>query len=366
MRACAIIAEFNPFHNGHAYLLKKARMLAKADVVVVVMSGNFVQRGEPALINKWERTQSAIQNGADLVVEIPTEYAVDSAKEFAHAGVHIAQKLKADTLVFGSENPDLDFKKESQILDRIFTETIDYHQNYASQLFSGTDVSKSNDILGVNYTYWNAKSSNPMQLIAVQRKHSNHLDDDINAPIASASAIRNDLLKQQQNYQIAVPKSTLKNLKTNQLVSWNDFWKLLKYQILVSTPAELQTTKGVVEGFEYRILEYISRSSSFDDLMKHLKTKRYTYTNIQRQMLNILLNLKKSEFQLDKTRLLAANSKGRQFIREKDLKGFLMTKVSKTDFETNYQITKRADDIYQLVSPYKWGKAPILMDNVKE
>ncbi|ARW20028.1 UPF0348 protein [Pediococcus pentosaceus] len=91
MQACAVIAEFNPFHNGHQYLLEQARKVTKADLVIVIMSGNFVQRGEPALINKWERARVAINCGADLVVEIPTEYAIDSAKEFAHAGVEIAQ-----------------------------------------------------------------------------------------------------------------------------------------------------------------------------------------------------------------------------------------------------------------------------------
>lgn len=367
MLACAVIAEFNPFHNGHAYLLQKARQKTGADILIVVMSGNFVQRGEPALINKWERARLALMNGADLVVEIPTEYATDSAREFAHAGVTIANEMQSDYLAFGSETPNLDFEKESRIIDRLFNEQLSYNQNFASQLFHGTDIVNSNDILGINYTYWNAQSSkSKMQLLPIQRIGANHLDSNVGGDIASASSIRKSFLKNDQEYQSAVPTATKEVLAATKPVIWDDYWELLKYKILISSPESLSHVKNMNEGFEYRVLSMLDGSDSFLTLMKNLKTKRYTYTSIQRKMLNILLDIHNERFQLSKSRLLATNSLGRRYIKEKKLKNFLMTKVSKVDFATNYKITKRADEIYQLVSPYNWGKSPIITDDVKE
>ena len=366
MQACAVIAEFNPFHNGHQYLLEQARKVTKADLVIVIMSGNFVQRGEPALINKWERARVAINCGADLVVEIPTEYAIDSAKEFAHAGVEIAQKLGASFLAFGSENPDLDFENESKILDRQFDQRAKkYNQNFAAQLFDDTDITNSNDILGINYAYWNSKSKRSLQLIPLQREQTDHRDTEIKGSIASASAIRRAALEQSEYFN-AVPKASLKTIRNAKLTSWEDFWIMLNYRLLTSTPQELRHIKGITEGFENRILNLVGKSNSFTELMQKLKTKRYTYTRIQRSLTNILLNIQTTPFNLTKTRLLATNQLGRIFIREAALGSVVMTKVTKEDFENNYAITKRADDLYQLASPYQWGKSPIIKKNVKE
>ena len=366
MQACAVIAEFNPFHNGHQYLLEQARKVTKADLVIVIMSGNFVQRGEPALINKWERARVAINCGADLVVEIPTEYAIDSAKEFAHAGVEIAQKLGASFLAFGSENPDLDFENESKILDRQFDQRAKkYNQNFAAQLFDDTAIMNSNDILGINYAYWNSKSKRSLQLIPLQREQADHRDTEIKGSIASASAIRRAALEQSEYFN-AVPNASLKAIRNAKLTSWEDFWIMLNYRLLTSTSQELRHIKGVTEGFENRILNLVDKSNSFTELMKKLKTKRYTYTRIQRSLTNILLNIQATPFNLTKTRLLATNQLGRIFIREAALGSVVMTKVTKEDFENNYAITKRADDLYQLVSPYQWGKSPIIKKNVKE
>jgi predicted nucleotidyltransferase len=361
MKACAVIAEFNPFHNGHQFLLKKARTVTNADLMIIIMSGNFVQRGEPALINKWERARIAIDCGADLVVEIPTEYAIESAKEFAHAGIDIAHKLGAEFLAFGSENPNLDFENESKILDRQFSlENKKYNQNFAAQLFADTSIASSNDILGINYAYWNSKLDSKMQLVPIQREQSEHLDTKIEGNIASASAIRGALLKQKDNYQEAIPTRTLEVLTHSKLVSWEDFWTMLNYRLRSSTADELGQIRGIKEGFENRILDVVGDSSSFAELMEKLKTKRYTYTNIQRNLVNIFLNIKPINFSISKTRLLAANSLGRDFIRENELKSVIMTKVTKEDFESDYAITKRADDLYRLISPYQWGNSPII------
>jgi cytidyltransferase-like protein len=366
MKACAIIAEFNPFHNGHQYLLKQAREITGADIIIIIMSGNFVQRGEPALINKWERARIALEYGADLIVEMPTEYAVDSAREFAHAGVEIAKLLKANQLAFGSETPDLNFEVESQILDRQFQDKKKYNQNFASQLFSETNISKSNDILGINYAYWKQKLNYELELIPIQRLQAEHLDQEVQGSIASASAIRRALLAQKDDFQRAVPEVTKQVLTATKIVTWEDYWQFLEYRLKTTSASELRTIRGITEGFENRILDNVNKVDNFTEFMKRLKTKRYTFTNIQRKLVNILLDFKSQSFEITKVRMLATNTVGRQYLRESELQEHLMTKIFKEDFETNYKFTKRADEVYQMVSPYQWGNAPIVKKNVKE
>lgn len=364
MQACAVIAEFNPFHNGHQYLLKKARKASQADVMIVIMSGNFVQRGEPALINKWERAAVALQAGADLVVEIPTEYAVAAARDFAQAGVQIAQWLKADVLAFGCETPSLDFQAQSLVLDRNFSER-DYHQSFASQLFAESSLSRSNDILGVNYAYWQLRLAPQLTLLPIERLQAGHLDQEIKGTIASATAIRQSIHRNDSQYQQAVPSLTRAALARQKPVDWQAFWPFLEYRLKTSSVEELQQIRGITEGIENRILAQVGQSNSFNELMTRLKTKRYTYTSLQRKLTAILLNLRATN-PLKKTRLLAANSLGQAYLRENDFQEVLMTKVTKADFADSYQLTKRADELYQVVAPYKWGKAPILKKNVKE
>ncbi|KAF0361505.1 nucleotidyltransferase family protein [Pediococcus acidilactici] len=364
MQACAVIAEFNPFHNGHQYLLKTARKTSQADVMIVIMSGNFVQRGEPALINKWERAAVALQSGADLVVEMPTEYAVAAARDFAQAGVQIAQWLRADALAFGCETPGLDFQAQSRLLDRTFSEQ-DYNQSFASQLFAESSLSRSNDILGVNYAYWQLRLAPKLTLLPVERLQAGHLDQEIKGTIASATAIRQSIQRNDAQYQQAVPDRMKKVLEWQKPVDWQAFWPFLEYRLKTTSAKELRQIRGINEGIENRILAQAAQSSSFMELMTNLKTKRYSYTSLQRKLTAILLNLRALS-PLQKTRLLAVNAQGQAYLREHDFREVLMTKVTKADFTASYQLTKRADELYQMVAPYEWGRTPILEKNVKE
>ena len=357
MKVCAIIAEFNPFHNGHHFLIEEARKQTQADAVAIIMSGNYVQRGEPAITNKWIRTQLALQNGADLVVEIPTEFAISSANYFSYAGIQIAKWIKADYLAFGSETPQLDFKKQSSILKKKFKEK-NYRQNIASQLFNDSVINQSNDILALNYAYWANEIYEELKLVPIQRKNSNHLDNDLKGTISSASSIRKNILARDVQFKQAIPKLTYELLKDDKMVQWSDFWLMLKYQIIVSDVNDLNQINGISEGLEYRIKKLILDCDNFDDFILKVKNKRFTYTRIQRILLSILLNIKFQSTKLKGSRILGMNDFGKKIIKNADK--HLKTKIDKSDFNGFYNITNRSDQIYQQIAPYQYGKQPII------
>lgn len=179
MRSVGMIAEFNPLHNGHVHALSLARQQAHADVVVVVMSGNYVQRGEPAIVDKWTRTDMALHAGADVVVELPVNFAVQAGQQFAEGGIDLLKGLRVDTIAFGTENPELDFNAIAA--KRIAAEAsgsgdfADYTQTYASQLAEfyahevGMKLTAPNTMLALAYAEANLRAGKPMQLLPIRR-----------------------------------------------------------------------------------------------------------------------------------------------------------------------------------------------------
>lgn len=304
LQAVGIIAEYNPFHNGHAYQIDQARQRTGADVVVAAMSGNWVQRGEPALMDKWQRTAAALAGGVDLVVELPTASALQPAHLFAAGGVRLLAALQCHWLAFGTEHPDMDYQRLMAHLPTNPATFKRFDQTYAS-LFqgylreqTGITLNAANDILGFFYALANQRAGRPLTLLPLARRGSQHNDATITADtdFASATAIRSAALAGDwAAIESVVPTSTLTRLQQTPLTSWPDFWPWLRYQLVSSDVADLRQLYQITEGVEYRLKRAALASSTFATFMHAAKTKRYTYTRIQRQAAGILLQAKPAE-----------------------------------------------------------------------
>ncbi|WP_203642781.1 nucleotidyltransferase [Levilactobacillus andaensis] len=306
LQAVGIIAEYNPFHNGHRYQIEQARAQTGADVVVAAMSGNWVQRGEPAVMDKWQRTQAALAGGVDLVVELPGAAALQPAHLFAAGGVSLLAALQCYWLAFGTEHPEMDYE---QLMAHLPTDPATFKrfdQTYAS-LFqgylreqTGITLNAANDILGFFYALANRRQGDPLTLVPLPRKGSQHNDTTIETAtaFASATAVRSAALNGEWSAVMpVVPTTTLDLLQTAQLTSWEDFWPLLRYQLVSGDVADLRQMYQITEGVEYRLKKAALTSESFAAFMHAVKTKRYTYTRLQRQSAYLLLQAKPAEMQ---------------------------------------------------------------------
>lgn len=373
MTVCSVIAEFDPFHNGHAYLLNKARELTHADVLVVLMSGNFLQRGEPAIIDKWKRAKEALSSQADLVIELPINVSMQAAHLFAQGAVSMAAQLGSDYLVFGSEHPELNYNYLVEKAQNLKFEGSNHAQSFAAQLFktlaqqTGTELKTANDILAFNYFLANQKvETSKMKLVPVQRLESDHSDRSLNfAHFASASAIRQARFKKNKNYEIFIPEQTKRDL-AGPVVSWNDLWPYLKYRVLTTSAEEIGQIYGVSEGIENRIKAIIQKTTDFTTFIQALKTKRYTYTHLQRLCLAITLNLKKGQMLNQKSvfRVLGFNPIGQQYLHQMQVLNLLvLSRIGKEESDSVYRITCQADQIYSLLTGQEQtiGRKPIIL-----
>ncbi len=342
MKAIGVIVEYNPFHNGHAHHLKQARDMGKPDCVIAVMSGNFVQRGEPAILDKWTRAKLAIENGVDLVIELPFAYSIQSADLFAFGSIDILDKLGVSELYFGSEKDNL--AELNQIVD-LFTqskfqlklkELIDEGNNYPSasgkavMALTGLNFT-SNDNLGIQYLSSIRKLKSKMKPFTIERIHSNYLDSEAtHNTIASATSIR--MMDDPSNY---VPKNTLKALDGKKY-TWEDYYSLLKYKIISSN---LEDIAEVKEGIENRILNLI-KENNFEDFLAKLYTRRYPQNRLRRILTNILCNVTKKDINdlkledgVDYIRVLAMNDIGRKYLNsiKKAFEFPIISKASETD-----------------------------------
>lgn len=383
MQACGVIVEYNPFHNGHVYHLQKARELSKADVVIAVMSGNFLQRGEPAVIDKWKRAEEALANGADLVIELPMEWAVQSADYFAKGAVAILQALGCESLCFGTDSEEsFDYEgfgylmvkekeKIKQLFQKIDQPTLSYPEKMTlvlQQFFSEWTQGKTgpNHILGLSYSQENSQYPKPLRLLPVQRKQAAYHSKDIQGEIASATAIRH-ALKEQVDISNVVPQETALDLLEYQ-VSWEDFWPYLKYQLTIRSYEELQQIYQMNEGIEYRLKEAGKQANHFTEFMQLVKTKRYTQTRIQRLCCYLLLGIKKEEirgaWEKNHLRVLGFTAMGKDYLKTVKKKSDLpiLSKIGKQE-ALDYPLGIRSDQVYQMgksaISEQNFGRFPI-------
>ncbi|WP_462409169.1 nucleotidyltransferase [Neobacillus sp. Marseille-QA0830] len=370
MKAVGVIVEYNPFHNGHAYHLQASRQAANADIVIAVMSGNFLQRGEPALVSKWYRTKMALQGGADLVFELPYRFAVQKAETFANGAVSLLDAAGCDFMCFGSESGELSsfhqtinyLNEQQSLFDSHIKQAMDTGFSYpkaAALSFqqlahSGTyiDLSKPNNILGYQYIKSIMDQKSHVKPLTISRKSADYHDIEFSsATIASATSIRKAIFEDQSDsgkIQQYIPAATLELLEEYQsryglFHQWESYWPLLQYRLIQASPQELNDIYEAEEGLENRLRQAALVSDSFEEFMQAIKTKRYTWTRLQRLCVHILTNTKKSEIwglqeKASYLRLLGMTGAGRNYLN-KQKKHFALPLIAKLSSLTNQEVT---------------------------
>lgn len=343
MKAVGIICEYNPFHNGHLYHLNKVKELCPDHVIILILGGNFLQRGEPSIINKWDKTKLAIEYGVDLVVELPFAFATQSADLFAAGSISLLDALGVDKLVFGSETNDIDsftLLAKAQLYNDDYDELVkgylskgvNYPTALSNALFTLTNkkIDSPNDILGISYVREIIRRKSNIKPICIKRTNNYH-DKELSSKITSATSIR-EALKKNQDISNYVPKETLKYI--NKVHNVENYYPLLKYKIL-SELDDLDMYQTVDEGIENRIKKFIIPSKSYNELVENIKTKRYTYNKIGRMFTHILCNFSKDEADSMKKiryiRVLGFSVYGQSYLNEnkKRIKLPIITNYSK-------------------------------------
>ena len=365
-RITGIITEYNPFHNGHLYQIQQVKKQFPDAPLVIAMSGNFLQRGEPAIIDKWHRAAECLANGADLVMELPLMAAVQPADRFAYYGVWTLAQMGVTDLFFGAEHATFDFMHDAQKAMEITGNFNKYHESFAKtyqQVIAkkvGHQVDQPNDLLGLAYAKANLKLKAGINLHPIQRKNANYHDIELNdaGTIASASAIREALHHQNQDFEKFVPHQTAQDLKKQPLVSWDDFWIHLKMELLTHSPQELEKIYGMAEGIQYRMIAMAQRSEfagSFDSWIKAVKNKRFTYTRLSRLATMTLLHITWDDVASFEAqpylRVLGFSKKGQAVLHaaKKSCDHPIITNVSQDEKKGILRIDYRAGKVYQAV-----------------
>ncbi len=359
-KVVGIVAEYNPFHNGHLYQINKIKEKYEDATIVVVCSSSFTQRGDTSILNKFDKAKVALNNGVNLVVELPYVYSTQSSDIFASAAIKILNYLKVDTICFGTERDSIDeIKKcaDTQLnnpeYDKIVKEQLDLGINYPTALnkalkkLIGIEITEPNDLLALSYIKEIIKNKYNIEIFSIKRTNDFH-DINSNEMIVSASNIRNKLIN---NIDIKdkVPSDVyeiLKNIKFN-----NKYFEFLKYKI--NSESDLEKYLDVDEGLSSRIRNSIGKSNSLEELIQNIKTKRYTYNKISRMLNHILCSFTKDERNQVKTieyiRILGFDEVGQKHLNS--IKDDIDIKIL-NKFDTSYkalEIEKRVSSIYSMI-----------------
>ncbi len=365
MKIASIIAEYNPFHKGHAYQINKIKE-DYTDFIVVIMSGSFVQRGEPAIINKYERARQAVNNGASLVLELPLPYATSNAEIFALGAINILNSMGiVHRLYFGSEDELEILRSLQEKIDKNFDE--DKLKKYLSEGKSFirsrqlamdflTEEEKEilkrpNNILGLEYLRSLAKLNSSIEAHSIKRKNVNHNDDFSLDGFASASHIRR-LAYEGEDVSRFLPDYNL--VVENKLENYFD---IFKYKI-ISEKINFKDYFDYEEGLENRILENLD-AINFHDLIEKVHSKRHSRSRIKRLIIEILLDIKKdlikNSFVDPYTRVLACDERGLEIFKKSKNKNKIYS--FKSFYDTSSGITKEmldkeifSSDLYNIKS----------------
>ncbi len=312
MKITGIIAEYNPFHNGHAHQIEKSR--AFSDNIICLMSGNFTQRGEPAIADKWQRTRLALSGGADLVIELPFLYAIQSAEKFAAFGVKIFNELNCiDNLCFGSENGQTEaLERCARVLldeQEMFTNCLHENLNNGDSFAKAREkalcvalnedvsslVSKSNNILGIEYIKALMAEKSKIKPITIKRMGSNYNDSDMHPVFPSATSVREELKANgfSDALSMGVPKECVPYYDFEPLTDTTNYFNLVMFSIRKLSLEELSEIYEVGEGLEFRIKKAAMTATNLESLIDSIKTKRYTKTRINRILLNCVMSVTK-------------------------------------------------------------------------
>lgn len=345
-----IIAEYNPFHYGHLYHLKKIKEMYPDSNIILVLSGPITERGDLSVYSKWDKTFVALQSNVDLVVELPIKY-IQSADWFSKGAIGILNKLGCDTIVFGSESNDVELLKNlaniqlnNKEYDNIVKKYLDEGLNYptamskALSMFSKTTINTPNDLLGLSYVKEIIKNNYDINPITIKRTN-NYNSKKIEGKITSATSIR-ELLRNNKSIKKYIPKYSYEFIKNPIFI--DDYFSYMKYKII--TEDDLTKYQGIDNILQNRIKKFINDSNNLDELINNIKTKRYTYNRIKRALIIILFSLEKIEYtnmELEYIRVLGFSSKGKNILNKikKTIDIPLLTtfdpKYLKLDFKIN-------------------------------
>lgn len=325
MHIIGLIAEYNPFHNGHLYQINKIKEMYPDSIIIAVVSSCFTQRGDVSILNKWNKTQIALDNNIDIVIELPFVYATQGSDIFAKGAITILEKMKIDTLVFGTESDNLDIinliadtqinnPNYNIIVKKYLNKGINYPTatNNAVNDLTGYKIDSPNDLLALSYIKQIKIDKQNIKIINIKRTNSYH-DEKIKNNIASASTIRK-LNLNNKNIDNLIPY----NLNYLYKISMNDYYQYLKYKV-IEEESNLNKYQTVDEGIENRLIKNINTSSNYEELISKIKTKRYTYNKISRMLLHILTDFTKEEaknLKIDYIRLLGFSTNGKKYLNK--------------------------------------------------
>ncbi|WP_099157977.1 nucleotidyltransferase [Virgibacillus ndiopensis] len=385
MQACGLIVEYNPFHNGHVYHLEEAKKNSNADCMITVMSGSFLQRGEPAIIDKFHRTKAALASGIDIVAELPYVFAVQSSDLFAKGSVQTLHELGVSSICFGSESGKISdfttsyttFKDHETHYKKTLQTKLDQGLSFpeASKIAykeigltsNRMDLSKPNNILGFSYVKAILENKLRINPLTIKRSKSNYHDETINTSIASATSIRKELFsagKITPKIANTIPNSTEQQLKiykdkATNWHSWEAYFPLLHYRVMTMTTSELRDVQGVDEGLENRIKKTANQANSFHEWVEAIKTKRYTWTRLQRIFVHILTNTKKTDMdfvqrisKVPYVRILGLTETGKAYLNQikKDIEVPVITQLGR-NMNSMLSIEEKASHAYYSILP---------------
>ena len=396
MKICAIICEYNPLHFGHWYHIQKAKEVSGCDAIMCIQAGNFTQRGEPAVTNKYVRSRMALEANADIVVQIPTAYCCSSAEIFAMAGVKTANSFENVThLAFGCETENYELLKE--IAKYFANEPKEFKEKLKKFLDAGNSLptsrqkaieelmkedkvvfseitetinilSKPNNILAIEYLKALYKTKSKIEPIFTTRSNSDYNSADLNGRDSSATAIRTRLLskKKVKSIKKLVPPFTYKlldeNIKEFGLPNQELFNQLCAYVVKTATADEIKNIYDVSEGIHNRFIENAPKFKDFNELLLNVKTKRYTYTRLKRIVLRMLLKIDKDTvgqiYKIDKLpfiKVLAFNANNKELLSNISantdliIRNSNIVKKQSPLYSTLAEIEDRANAVYNML-----------------
>lgn len=385
MKACGLIVEYNPFHNGHLHHVEQAKEISGAECIIAVMSGSFLQRGEPAIIDKYHRTLAALKGGVDLVVELPYTYAVQSSHLFATGAVKTLNEMGASSICFGSESGNVarfvesyhHFSEHKDTYIEVLRKALDQGKSYPSaseeahheigMTSQAIDLTQPNNILGYSYVKAIKDHQLAIQPLTIKRTKSGYHDESISDTIASATSIRSEILAKghlTEKVRHTLPDSTICQLldyyaKASLWHTWENYFPFILYRIQTMDTDELRDIHGVDEGLEFRIKKSAKHATCMQDLISATKTKRYTWTRLQRIFVHLLTNTTKQAIQpiideqpIPYIRLLGMNGTGQSYLSQikNDMDVPIVSSLQQHK-STMMKIEERATHAYYSVLP---------------
>lgn len=405
MNISSIISEYNPLHNGHLYHIKKTKELTNSDAIICIMSGNYVQRGIPAIIDKWNRTKIALECGADLVIELPVLYSLSSAEFFAFGSVSLLNSLGVvNSICFGSEAGDIEFL--NYIAKILYKEPIEFKSSLKSYLDLGygyptargkalndyiqnenpdinnnlnQSLSTSNNILGIEYCKSLIKLNSNIKPYTIKREGASYNSENIHNMFSSATAIRkyikgNKEISELKNHMPSSSYDLIVNLQNNNydFASEDNMLKYIKYKYFC-TDSNIENLPDISEGLHNKIYKSINKSNNYNELIENIKSKRFTYTRINRLLCQYFVGFEKYNTRILRkepcpyARVLGFNKTGTKILKEMKNNSSIpiytkLPKISNEVLDLDIQATKSYHLLNSQISPLSdYLMSPIIL-----